>query len=139
MDYRALFEYPMKFLLKRLRDGYRSFQHWIRYVNGLMMQESPSLNVIPAVRCICLTCRISTAFLMPKSIINDVISSLRWQTLSRLRCWRWPLTSAINASSLTVKAFLDIQDDNLPKLVVCQSLFSGAGLSFQAVPPGLCV
>ena len=30
--------------------------------------------------------------------------------------------SAINASSLTVKAFLDMQDDNLPKLVVCQSL-----------------
>ena len=29
--------------------------------------------------------------------------------------------SAINAGSLTVKAFLDIQDDNLPKLVVCQS------------------
>ena len=28
--------------------------------------------------------------------------------------------SAINASSLTVKAFLDIQDDNLPKLVVCR-------------------
>ena len=39
--------------------------------------------------------------------------------------------SAINASSLTVKAFLDIQDDNLPKLVVCQSLFSGAGVSFK--------
>ena len=39
--------------------------------------------------------------------------------------------SAINASSLTVKAFLDMQDDNLPKLVVCQSLFSGAGLSFK--------
>ncbi|WP_317474020.1 YbjN domain-containing protein, partial [Cronobacter sakazakii] len=27
--------------------------------------------------------------------------------------------SAINAGSLTLKAFLDIQDDNLPKLVVC--------------------
>lgn len=26
---------------------------------------------------------------------------------------------------------LNIQDDNLPKLVVCQSLFSGAGLSFK--------
>ena len=39
--------------------------------------------------------------------------------------------SAINASSLTVKAFIDVQDDNLPKLVVCQSLFSGAGLSFK--------
>ena len=39
--------------------------------------------------------------------------------------------SAINAGSLTVKAFLDIQDDNLPKLVVCQSFFAGAGLSFK--------
>ena len=37
--------------------------------------------------------------------------------------------SAINASSLTVKAFLDIQDDNLPKLVVCQTLSSGAGVT----------
>lgn len=35
--------------------------------------------------------------------------------------------SAINASSLTVKAFIDIQDDNLPKLVVCQSLSIGQG------------
>ncbi len=35
--------------------------------------------------------------------------------------------SAINASSLTVKAFIDIQDDNLPKLVVCQSLSIGPG------------
>ncbi|WP_342321357.1 YbjN domain-containing protein [Kosakonia sp. BYX6] len=39
--------------------------------------------------------------------------------------------SAINASSLTVKAFLDIQDDNLPKLVVCQSLFVGPGVVFE--------
>ncbi|MGP3593156.1 YbjN domain-containing protein [Vagococcus sp. WN89Y] len=39
--------------------------------------------------------------------------------------------SAINASSLTVKAFIDIQDDNLPKLVVCQSFAAGAGLSFN--------
>ncbi|MDR9890587.1 YbjN domain-containing protein [Pseudenterobacter timonensis] len=39
--------------------------------------------------------------------------------------------SAINASSLTVKAFLDIQDDNLPKLVVCQSLYAAVGLSFK--------
>lgn len=37
--------------------------------------------------------------------------------------------SAINASSLTVKAFLDIQDDNLPKLVVCQSLNGSAGIT----------
>lgn len=38
--------------------------------------------------------------------------------------------SQINASSLTVKAFLDIQDDNLPKLIVCQSLSTSAGLTF---------
>nr|WP_318382206.1 YbjN domain-containing protein [uncultured Enterobacter sp.] len=39
--------------------------------------------------------------------------------------------SAINASSLTIKAFLDIQDDNLPKLVVCQSFFAGPGVAFN--------
>ena len=39
--------------------------------------------------------------------------------------------SAINASSLTVKAFLDIQDDNLPKLVVCQTSSSGAGVTLE--------
>lgn len=37
--------------------------------------------------------------------------------------------SSINASSLTVKAFLDIQDDNLPKLVVCQSLLANVGIT----------
>jgi hypothetical protein len=37
--------------------------------------------------------------------------------------------SAINAGSLTVKAFLDVQDDNLPKLVVCQTLSTGAGVN----------
>ena len=39
--------------------------------------------------------------------------------------------SAINASSLTIKAFLDIQDDNLPKLVVCQSLFAAPGVTLK--------
>lgn len=39
--------------------------------------------------------------------------------------------SAINASSLTVKAFLDMQDDNLPKLVVCQSLSAAVGVTFH--------
>ena len=39
--------------------------------------------------------------------------------------------SAINASSLTVKAFLDMQDDNLPKLVVFQSLSAAVGVSFE--------
>ncbi len=37
--------------------------------------------------------------------------------------------SQINASSLTVKAFVDIQDDNLPKLIVCQSISVAAGLT----------
>ena len=35
--------------------------------------------------------------------------------------------SAINASSLTVKAFLDMQDDNLPKLVVLPVFIRYAG------------
>lgn len=39
--------------------------------------------------------------------------------------------STINASSLTVKVFLDIQDDNLPKLVVCQAFPGHAGMSFE--------
>ncbi|MER1975286.1 MULTISPECIES: YbjN domain-containing protein [Pseudocitrobacter] len=39
--------------------------------------------------------------------------------------------SAINASSLTVKAFIDIQDDNLPKLVVCQSLSASVGVAYE--------
>ncbi|WP_437889813.1 YbjN domain-containing protein [Phytobacter sp. V91] len=39
--------------------------------------------------------------------------------------------SAINASSLTVKAFIDIQDDNLPKLVVCQTLSVNAGVTIE--------
>lgn len=39
--------------------------------------------------------------------------------------------SAINASSLTVKAFLDIEDDSLPKLVVCQSITCSVGISHE--------
>ncbi|MCC8367224.1 YbjN domain-containing protein [Xenorhabdus sp. PB61.4] len=39
--------------------------------------------------------------------------------------------SQINANSLTVKAFLDIQDENLPKLIVCQSFPIAAGMTFQ--------
>ncbi|MBW7982332.1 YbjN domain-containing protein [Enterobacillus tribolii] len=38
--------------------------------------------------------------------------------------------SQINASTLAVKAFLDIQDDNLPKLIACQSINITAGISF---------
>ena len=65
-------------------------------------------------------------------LINDVIlfSALAEVKPSALLALASDL-SAINAGSLTVKAFLDIQDDNLPKLVVCQSLCAGAGLSFQ--------
>jgi hypothetical protein len=37
--------------------------------------------------------------------------------------------SQINASSLTVKAFVDIQDDNLPKLIVCQALSVAVGVT----------
>lgn len=39
--------------------------------------------------------------------------------------------SQINASSLTVKAFLDVQDDNLPKLIVCQTLSVAAGVTLE--------
>ncbi|MFZ4831989.1 YbjN domain-containing protein [Rouxiella sp. Mn2063] len=39
--------------------------------------------------------------------------------------------SQINASSLTVKAFVDVQDDNLPKLIVCQSLAIAVGISIE--------
>ncbi|EKM5759375.1 YbjN domain-containing protein [Cronobacter turicensis] len=39
--------------------------------------------------------------------------------------------SAINAGSLTLKAFLDIQDDNLPKLVVCQTLLAEVGVTVE--------
>ncbi len=39
--------------------------------------------------------------------------------------------SHINASSLTAKAFVDIQDDDLPHLVVCQTLDASASISYQ--------
>lgn len=39
--------------------------------------------------------------------------------------------SQINASSLTAKAFLDVQDDNLPKLIVCQTFSAGAGITLE--------
>ncbi|KML66617.1 YbjN domain-containing protein [Pectobacterium peruviense] len=39
--------------------------------------------------------------------------------------------SQINASSLTVKAFIDVQDDNLPKLIVCQSFSVSAGMTLE--------
>lgn len=39
--------------------------------------------------------------------------------------------SQINASSLTTKIFIDIQDDNLPKMVICQSLSVTAGITLE--------
>lgn len=39
--------------------------------------------------------------------------------------------SQINASSLTVKAFLDIQDEGAPRLVVCQSINTAVGLTYS--------
>lgn len=39
--------------------------------------------------------------------------------------------SQINASSLTMKAFIDIQDDNMPRLILCQSLSVGVGVTVE--------
>lgn len=37
--------------------------------------------------------------------------------------------SQLNASSLTMKVFIDVQDDNMPRLVLCQSLSIGSDIS----------
>lgn len=37
--------------------------------------------------------------------------------------------SHINATSLTAKAFVDIQNDNLPKFIVCQSFSAAQGIT----------
>lgn len=39
--------------------------------------------------------------------------------------------SLINSSSLTVKALVDIQDDNLPRMIVCQSLSVAVGVTSE--------
>ncbi|PHM61339.1 YbjN domain-containing protein [Xenorhabdus ishibashii] len=39
--------------------------------------------------------------------------------------------SQINACSLTVKAFIDVQDESLPKLIVCQAFPIAAGMTFK--------
>lgn len=39
--------------------------------------------------------------------------------------------SLINASALAVKVFIDIQNDNLPKLIVCQSLSIAVGVTLE--------
>ena len=103
------------------------------------MPVSPSLNVIPAALHLPHMQNFDGIFDAKIDLINDVIlfSALAEVKPSALLALASDL-SAINASSLTVKAFLDIQDDNLPKLVVCQSLFSGAG-SPSSSSPGLCV
>lgn len=69
---------------------------------------------------------------MPKLIWLITLSCFRhWPKLGQPR---WSLVadlSQINASSLTVKAFIDIQDDNLPKLIVCQSLVVEVGVTIE--------
>ncbi len=91
------------------------------------------LSAIPVRHCTCRICRISTVFLMPKlTAVDNVVlfSALAEVKPSALLALSADL-SAINASSLTVKAFIDIQDDNLPKLVVCQSLSIGPGVTME--------
>lgn len=39
--------------------------------------------------------------------------------------------SQLNASSLTMKVFIDVQDDNMPRLVLCQSLSIGSGITAE--------
>ncbi|WP_313084073.1 YbjN domain-containing protein, partial [Atlantibacter sp.] len=56
--------------------------------------------------------------LLDNTILFSALAEVKPSALLPLACD----LSAINASSLTVKAFLDIQDDNMPKMVVCQSL-----------------
>lgn len=64
-------------------------------------------------------------------LVDNTILFPRWRRSGLPRCCRWRDLSAINASSLTVKAFLDMQDDNLPKLVVCQSLSVMQGVTYE--------
>ncbi len=64
-------------------------------------------------------------------LVDNTILFPRWRRSGLPRCCRWRPISAINASSLTVKAFLDMQDDNLPKLVVCQSLSVMQGVTYE--------
>lgn len=64
-------------------------------------------------------------------LVDNTILFPRWRRSGLPRRCRWRPISAINASSLTVKAFLDMQDDNLPKLVVCQSLSVMQGVTYE--------
>lgn len=65
--------------------------------------------------------------LLDNIILFSALAEVKPSALLSLSCD----LSAINAGSLTVKAFLDIQDDNLPKLVVCQSLSAAVGVTFE--------
>ena len=98
--------------------GLDTLRHWLDEL-GINFFECDSCRP-----CICRICRISTAFLIAKlDLVDNVVLFLLWRKRSLRRCSGLSADlSAINASSLTVEAFLDIQDDNLPKLVVCQAL-----------------
>lgn len=39
--------------------------------------------------------------------------------------------SQLNASSLTMKIFIDLQDDNMPKLVLCHTFIATAGITID--------
>jgi len=39
--------------------------------------------------------------------------------------------SQLNASSLTMKIFIDLQDDNIPKLVLCHAFVATAGITID--------
>lgn len=65
--------------------------------------------------------------LLDNTVLFSALAEVKPSALLALACD----LSAINASSLTVKAFLDIQDDNLPKMVVCQSLSASVGVTFE--------
>ena len=57
---------------------YRSYLHWIRYVNGLMMPGSPSSNVIPAALHLPHMQNFDGIFDAKIDLINDVILFPRW-------------------------------------------------------------
>lgn len=65
--------------------------------------------------------------LIDNTILFSAMAEVRPSTVSLLATD----LSAISASSLTVRAFLDMQDDSLPKLVVCQSLSVMQGVTHE--------
>ena len=103
------------------RSGLDTLRRWLDEI-GISF-----LSAIPVRHCTCRICRISTVFLMPKLTGGQRGALFRPAEVKPCLLALSADLSAINASSLTVKAFIDIQDDNLPKLVVCQSLSIGPG------------